>query len=204
MESIRKARSVIFEEFLVWPELAALMDFVRTRERIFRQSQIVLPSDRADQSDPGYRRSRVTLQTGPFGDLVAQRILFHFPIILRALGHPMFEIRSIEAQITASNDGDFFKTHNDNTHADAPSREITFVYFFHREPRPFTGGELLIYDSRISDGIARPGRVRRRIAPKQNQVVFFPSCCLHEILPVRCPTQAFVDSRFTLNGWVHR
>src|SRR5437763_17118827 len=101
----------------------------------------------------------------------------------------MFEIRGIEAQITASNDRDFFKSDNDNTHADAPSREITFVYFFHREPRPFTGGELVIYDSQIADGVVSPGRVRRRITPEQNQAVFFPSSCLHEILPVRCSTQ---------------
>ncbi|WP_333783600.1 hypothetical protein [Nostoc sp. 'Peltigera malacea cyanobiont' DB3992] len=27
---------------------------------------------------------------------------------------------------------------------------------------------------------------------------------MHEVLPVNCPSQAFGDSRFTINGWVRR
>jgi SM-20-related protein len=34
--------------------------------------------------------------------------------------------------------------------------------------------------------------------------VLFPSQYLHEVLPVRCPSHQFVDSRFTLNGWVRQ
>jgi Rps23 Pro-64 3,4-dihydroxylase Tpa1-like proline 4-hydroxylase len=38
----------------------------------------------------------------------------------------------------------------------------------------------------------------------QNQIVFFPSETLHEVLPVECPSGEFADSRFTVNGWLHR
>jgi Rps23 Pro-64 3,4-dihydroxylase Tpa1-like proline 4-hydroxylase len=34
--------------------------------------------------------------------------------------------------------------------------------------------------------------------------VFFPSQSEHEILPVRVPSRAFGDGRFTVNGWIHR
>jgi Rps23 Pro-64 3,4-dihydroxylase Tpa1-like proline 4-hydroxylase len=40
--------------------------------------------------------------------------------------------------------------------------------------------------------------------PQQNQIVFFPCSVLHEITPVECPSRAFADSRFTLNGWLHK
>ena len=201
---IRRARSAVFDEFLVWPELAALTRFALANERLFGKSQIVSPSAGDDGSDPGYRRSRVTLDLGPFGKLFADRIRSCFGQILSALRHPEFEIRWIEPQLTASNDGDFFKIHNDNTHANAPSRQITFVYFFHREPKPFSGGELLIYDWRMHDGYPIPAGVRSTIVPQQNEVVFFPSVCLHEVCRVACANGAFCDSRFTLNGWIHR
>ncbi|MGB8690572.1 MAG: proline hydroxylase, partial [Microcoleus sp.] len=34
--------------------------------------------------------------------------------------------------------------------------------------------------------------------------VFFLSRYMHEVLPVSCPSKAFADSRFTINGWVRR
>jgi Rps23 Pro-64 3,4-dihydroxylase Tpa1-like proline 4-hydroxylase len=42
------------------------------------------------------------------------------------------------------------------------------------------------------------------IPPRQNQIVFFPCSVLHEITPVKCSSGAFADSRFTLNGWLHK
>jgi Rps23 Pro-64 3,4-dihydroxylase Tpa1-like proline 4-hydroxylase len=41
------------------------------------------------------------------------------------------------------------------------------------------------------------------IEPRQNQIVLFPCSVLHEITPVKCPSRAFADSRFTMNGWLH-
>ena len=42
------------------------------------------------------------------------------------------------------------------------------------------------------------------VVPQQNQIVFFPCSLLHEITPVECRSRAFADSRFTLNGWLHK
>ena len=109
-----------------------------------------------------------------------------------------------ESQLTASNDGDYFRVHNDNSQANWPSREITYVYFFHREPRAFSGGELVLYNSCEDSGVPEPVAARKRITPEQNTIVFFNSSVLHEVTPVRCPSQRFADSRFTLNGWLHR
>jgi Rps23 Pro-64 3,4-dihydroxylase Tpa1-like proline 4-hydroxylase len=111
-----------------------------------------------------------------------------------------FPVTHVEAQLTASNDGDFFCPHSDNSHEKVVSRTLTFVYFFHREARPFEGGELLLHDSY---GDCQTGNYQT-IVPQQNQVVFFPCSALHEITPVVCPSKAFADSRFTLNGWLHK
>jgi SM-20-related protein len=97
-----------------------------------------------------------------------------------------------------SNDGDYFRRHDDNTRGCAPTRAISYVYFFHREPRAFTGGELCLH--------AYPGELDapETVAPAQNQLVLFSSSRPHEVSLVVCPSRAFADSRLTLNGWIHR
>jgi Rps23 Pro-64 3,4-dihydroxylase Tpa1-like proline 4-hydroxylase len=183
---------VVLEELLVWEELSALMDYAQAREGDFRSSGVVAGSDPAYRD---HRRSRVLLDAGPFHGLISERIRFYFDRIVRALGLPHLEVSRVESQITASGDGDYFRLHDDNTRGCPPSREVSYVYFFHREPKPFQGGELVLHGA---EGAAMS------VVPAQNEVVFFPSACLHEVLPVRCPTGSFADSRFTVNGWVHR
>ncbi len=43
----------------------------------------------------------------------------------------------------------------------------------------------------------------RSIVPEQNQMVLFDSSLGHEITAVEAPG-GFQDSRFTVNGWLHR
>ncbi|MBV8675494.1 MAG: 2OG-Fe(II) oxygenase [Acidobacteriaceae bacterium] len=191
-------RSIAYEEFLAVQELRALVAYTMAHQSDFKASQVHDP----DHVRDSYRRSRVLMDTDSFHELFRARIAFYLNRILRSLQRPYFDMTRMESQITASNDGDYFRPHNDNTHANWPSREITFVYFFHREPRPFSGGELLLYDFN-RDGATDLGPARKRITPRQNSIIFFQSSTLHEILPVHCPTGRFEDSRFTLNGWLH-
>jgi len=113
-------------------------------------------------------------------------------------------ITRTEVQVTASNDGDSFAIHPDDGHEEVASRYLTFVYFFHREPKQFVGGELRIHDSRLQRERYVSQGSYQKIVPQENQIVFFPCSLLHEITPVECPSRAFADSRFTLNGWIHR
>jgi Rps23 Pro-64 3,4-dihydroxylase Tpa1-like proline 4-hydroxylase len=144
------------------------------------------------------------MDAGTHQEVILQRIKSVLPTVLERLGMEEFPIASVEAQITASNDGDFFRSHNDNGDAKVASRQLTFVYFFHREPRQFQGGELRIHDSRREGERDVATDSYQTIVPQQNQIVFFPCSLLHEITPVKCPSGLFADSRFTLNGWLRR
>ena len=137
-------------------------------------------------------------------DLMLERIKSVLPQVLDQLGMEQFNIAEVEMQVTASNDGDFFHFHSDNGSERVASRHLTFVYFFHREPRQFEGGELRIHDARLEDGVYVSEGSYQTIVPQQNQIVFFPCELLHEITPVNCASQQFADSRFTLNGWLRR
>jgi len=198
-----RAQYVVLDEFLAPQELDELIRYALQNESGFTSSEVVSPSGVPGVVDYDHRRSRVLMDLGPHEEIVLHRIRGVLPSVRERLGIEEFPIAQVEAQITASNDGDFFRAHCDDAQALIASRRMTFVYFFHREPRRFEGGELRLYDSNWK-GQPIPNNAYQTIVPQQNQIVFFPCSLLHEITPVDCPSRAFADSRFTLNGWLHR
>src|SRR5262249_26073537 len=148
------------------------------------------------------RRARTLDDLGKFQGLLTNRIKEHLQPALQKLKHKEFPLGRIEMQATASNDGDYFRLHPDSDGHDR--REITFVYFLHRDPRHYSGGELRIFSTRVINGELVHADRSHILTPQQDALVFFPSLNQHEVLPVRVPSKAFGDSRFTINGWIHR
>jgi Rps23 Pro-64 3,4-dihydroxylase Tpa1-like proline 4-hydroxylase len=114
--------------------------------------------------------------------------------------------------MVAYGDGAHFAAHTDipigTDHRDHGARFGKFdrllsgVYYFHAEPKGFTGGELRLFRFG-SDAAAEPGDWMD-IPPEQNSLVVFPSWVRHQVLPVHCPSDAFSDSRFAVNCWMCR
>jgi Rps23 Pro-64 3,4-dihydroxylase Tpa1-like proline 4-hydroxylase len=204
--AVLPAKCVVLDEFLAPAELANLTRFVLEHEADFSASEVV--SRHVEEGgisgviNYDHRRSRVLMDLAQHQDVMLDRIKSVLPLVLDQLGMEEFAIADAEAQVTASNDGDFFHFHSDNGSERVASRHLTFVYFFHREPRQFEGGELRIHDSRLEDGLYVSEGSYQTIVPQQNQIVFFPCELLHEITAVTCASQLFADSRFTLNGWL--
>jgi Rps23 Pro-64 3,4-dihydroxylase Tpa1-like proline 4-hydroxylase len=99
----------------------------------------------------------------------------------------------IELYVHAYNDGTCFGRHSDAHGGGNWRRRISCVYYLHRLPRAFDGGDLVVHDGR--------GR-GHAVHPDHNSAVFFPSHLHHEVLPVMCRSRAFADSRFAINVWV--
>ena len=201
---VLRANCVVLDEFLAPQELATLTRFTLEHESDFQTSELYSPSAEKGTINHDFRRSRVLMELGEQQEMILARIKSALPQVLDRLGMQEFSIADVEAQITASNDGDFFHLHDDNGSEGVAARHLTFVYFFHREPRQFEGGELRIHDSHLEDGRYRSNGTYQTIAPRQNQIVFFPCELQHEITAVKCPSQLFADSRFTLNGWLRQ
>jgi SM-20-related protein len=192
---------VVLDEFLAPQELDELVAFTLQRETEFQTSEVISPA--GGVIDYSHRRSRVLLDVGPHEDVILERIKRVLPIVLRQLNLKEYPIVRTETQVTASNDADSFGPHTDNGQEEVASRYLTFVYFFHREPKQFEGGELRIHERQQGK---RPlsEAPYQTVVPQQNQIVFFPCSVMHEITPVECASRAFADSRFTLNGWIHK
>jgi SM-20-related protein len=198
------AKCVVLDEFLAPQELEDLIRYTLEHEGDFCASEVVSPVAEGGVVNYEHRRSRVLLDLGQHRDVLLRRIQSVLPQVLDQLEMEEFSIADVETQVTASNDGDFFHFHNDNGSDPVASRHLTFVYFFHREPKQFDGGELRIHDARlVGNGYVSEDRYQK-IVPQQNQIVFFPCELLHEITPVKCASGRFADSRFTLNGWLRR
>src|SRR5579863_6445775 len=198
------AQCVILDEFLTPAELNTLSQYVLEHEMQFEVSEVIAPGVTGGAVDYDHRRSRVLMNLDGHEKVITDRVLTCLPRVLKKWGRDPFAISRLETQTTASNHGDFFHCHVDNGAEAVAAREVTFVYFFHREPKQFSGGELRIYDSRRENDNYVPTANYRTIVPEQNQLVLFASQLSHEITPVDCPSGQFADSRFTVNGWVHK
>ena len=145
---------------------------------------------------PDWRKSTV-IYDNQFADVAArleQEIRLRLPEVITGLKIPAFDIGSFEIQLTSHNNGEYYKWHTDNGTRETEARVITFVYYFHGQPKAFDGGELLIHQS------AGPVTIK----PENDSMVFFNSRIKHEVREVVCASRRFEDGRFTVNGWVRR
>jgi len=195
---------LVKRDFLTKAELRGLTRYVFEHEGDFTPSTVIPHEGSDGASDPSYRKSLVLYNMGEYTSLIQDRLYALLPEVLAAFERKPFPISHFDIQLTASNDGDFFKVHQDNSSVDIAQREISFVYYFHSEPKAFTGGQLKLYNSQ--NGAVQHSRKRtaETITPRQNTLVLFPSSYDHEVLPVRCPSRKFINSRFTVNGWIIR
>ena len=188
---------LLIENFLSQSENKQLLNYVLQRKSDFS------PTTTSTKAE-NYRRSLVLHSFPKFRELIVNRIKEIFPDVLNKLNIPIFSIAEIESQLTAHNDQNFYKVHNDNGSPNTATRVLTYVYYFYREPKAFTEGKLIIYDSQIQGKHYVKATTFKTIEPTNNSIVFFLSRYMHEVLPVTCPSQDFADSRFTINGWIRR
>ncbi|NJR39336.1 MAG: proline hydroxylase [Leptolyngbyaceae cyanobacterium CSU_1_4] len=187
------------DNFLNPTDHAAALHTALSQEANFIRSTTTTAAD-------NYRQSAILYATlyPDLYHLLSQKIMTLLPTILRQLKMPAFEISEVEMQMTAHNDGCFYKVHNDSGDVPTVTRQLTYVYYFCQEPQAFSGGELKIYDTELKNGGQKELEPCKIVTPRNNSIVFFDSRLMHEVLPVQCSSRAFSHSRFTLNGWLRR
>ncbi len=191
--------------FLEAEQRAQAMEFARDNLSVFQQSHVLIGMDHAH--DTSVRSSRVAMEPKPIVRWFKPRVKAALPQVFARLGCAPFKVAKIELQMTAHLDGDFYTVHNDNSHGSrhghrSDGRRISFVYYFCREPKRFTGGGLRLFDTDLRKGAYRR-EVFSRVSPDDNSIVFFPSAAMHEVEMLRLESDDPADGRFTLNGWIH-
>ena len=190
---------VQLDGFLTGDECAWLRETVIAAQGEFRSSWT------NDDTTKDYRQSLVLNAPEGVVRLVVGKIRAVMPEVMTKLQLPPFPVGQIECQVTASTDGSYFRVHTDSgQHAVDAKRQLTYVYYFNCHPKGFTGGELRVYDDQIRNAKLARTDTFQVVEPRNNSIVFFNSAVMHEVTPVHVPSKDFRDSRFTVNGWVHR
>jgi SM-20-related protein len=188
---------VQIEKFLTGAELAWLLDLVFASEASF------VPAAVSDNKED-YRQALMLGAPDALKQFFVRKITALMPEVMPQLRIGRFTVGAIDCQVTASGDGAYFKVHTDAGANETWKRQYTYVYYFNREPKGFTGGELRVYDDVIRNGKLAATDSYQVIEPRLNTMVFFQAAVMHEVMPVHVPSGEFRDSRFTVNGWIDR
>src|ERR1041384_3779229 len=111
----------------------------------------------------------------------SEKLSMMLPQIESSFGVDLTE-PEIELYVHAYNDGTYFLRHADTHGGGNWRRRISCVYYVHRRPRAFDGGDLIVYDRR---GSGYP------VAAEHNSAVFFPANLMHEVRRITCASGAF-------------
>lgn len=181
-------------DFLQPQTKSALLDYVLARQHELKSSTITDTVTGGNVVKHMQRVSSVLYDLTPFQHLFAELIYAILPTVLLALDVRPFPVGRIESQITAHEDGAFFKRHSDNSGGPNVGRRVTYVYYFHAEPKAFSGGNLNLHEGH---------QPAVSIEPLDNSMIFFPSYIEHDVSAVHCPDPQLRNARFTVNGWIH-
>lgn len=200
-DRVERPNAVVLPGFLTQGDRDNIFAYLLENEPAFTASGVRSAAGSADD-DYDYRKSKVLQEFGPFREPFLQAVRRAMGEILPALSIEPPPDPRYELQVTAHNHLDYFKVHRDNCSETVRTRCVSWVWYLHRDPRPFTGGELVLYDTVYGAKGPRRAEGFRVVEPADNTLVAFPSDCWHQVRAIRCPSQAFADSRFTVNGWL--
>jgi SM-20-related protein len=182
--------------------VSALLDYVGDRQVAFRPAMVRSRRTGECRISPSMRESLFLNDLGPFRLRIESVVRAIAPIALAHFGliEPKAEPREFE--LACYGDGCYFKTHVDTLKEVERVRILSCVYYFAETPRRFSGGELRLRG--FPDPVRETDGPVVDITPEADKLVIFPSWLKHEVLPVHVPSNAWRDSRFSVNCWIHR
>ena len=71
------------------------------------------------------------------------------------------------------------------------------ICYFHPDPRPFSGGDLLLYDTEVETGRSSATDFSR-VAPVAGSIVFYPGPYKHEVTSVACAPGDLASARLSV------
>jgi SM-20-related protein len=194
---------IVRNNFLSPNAVHGLLDYARSNESRFIAGAV--NSGTGATVNPEVRVSSSLPDLGPFNSTLKSVLRPLAAGLTAELRLQPFKLKGIELELVAHGDGAFYKRHIDTAtsapNADVKSiRIVSGVYYFHAQPKPFEGGALRLHQIMPSGQTA----LFVDVEPIHNCLVAFPSWMPHEVMPVRCPSGRFMDSRFAINCWFHR
>lgn len=197
---------VVLRDFLAPAERDRLLSFYLERELSFHPPKVAdderereltflkAPIDKDEGLRAAFDESLGDLCVRRFGDAM-RGVAGRFGIATDTIedGDLLFYLLAYRA-------GNAFPPHVDHTEPEGTRRlTLNAVYTFWREPRSFTGGDLLLFDT-DADGTSYDAAAYTRMRPSANSLIVFPSDRYHAVTEIRSTDDTFVNGRFVLTG----
>jgi Rps23 Pro-64 3,4-dihydroxylase Tpa1-like proline 4-hydroxylase len=195
---------LIFRDVLGAGTVAALLDYVISREKDFQPAMVTTHASPEgeiayDLRDCMFLRDMSVFEA-PLRDFVCRNAAA--AVAQLRLNEPAAEPKEFE--IACYRDGSHFGAHVDTENKTSRVRVLSCVYYFAATPRRFSGGELRLYGFPDLANAKTGEWPIVDVTPETDTLVAFPSWLRHEVLPVRVPSRAWADGRFSINCWLHR
>ena len=195
-DGLHAAPFVRIRDFLSHDERERLLSAALAMRGSFAPGRVGHSGGADIKVDPLQRRALATNLSSRRADVCAwlvpklREALPKVSMLLRIDG--LDRCRMCRLSLVAHPDGGFGACHNDFL------TPLVAVCYLHRTPRPFTGGDLLLYDTEVETG--RYGDVFgfSRIEPAAGSIVFYPGTYMHEVIPVACEPDDFMAARFSV------
>lgn len=216
-EPVSRVRQILSEQPLDWTDRAGPVPFVRIENFLQPEERARLwetvsdpaasffagsvKGDRGESDNAYLRKAEVMRRADPVRQWFMPRALalIERDALLARLGLSRFALGRFELQVTRHADGAHLWCHRDIGPAH-PDRHISYVYYFHRQPKGFSGGDLLLFDQDAS-GARGDLLAFTRIIPTDNMLILFPSDRWHSVSRVIVESGDPLDARWTVNGW---
>lgn len=194
---------IVQTEFLQTELIASLLNYACANASLFRAARV--GGGNGGTVNRAIRNSSTLSDLGVYGPAIKDKLRPLAAEVAKELRLQPFELERMEIELAAHGDGAFFGRHIDTAtsavNRDAKSiRVVSGVYYFHNLPKAFEGGALRLHQIMPSSEASPFVDVE----PLHNSLVLFPSWMPHEVMPVRCRSGRFADSRFAINCWFHR
>jgi hypothetical protein len=167
----------VIHEFLLASVLRRLVMFLAQRQGLFTSAGI------------GANGTRVLNQLGTLRDPLVAAMFDAVAEVAPRCGMAQFHPTGADMRVWSRTNGFLEPAHA----ATVDERALGFVLFVHREPRRFEGGALHL----------RTPAEELIVEPSQNSIVFFRRAIAIQIGAVSPVSDALIDSRLTLEGWIH-
>jgi SM-20-related protein len=204
-------------DFLPEAEREALLSWTLAHRNSFKPARVSsLKQGGPDEVDPARRIALTCRDLGSIESMLRVRMLERIPELLNRTGTGGPPPTMLELELAAHGNGAHFRRHVDlpigkpwrmaiSENKLEGDRVLSAVYYFHREPRRFSGGELRLHPlESFGAGAEVDCGNHIDLDPLSNSFVVFPSWVPHEVRTVTVSSGDFVDHRFALNCWFRR
>lgn len=173
-----------------------LLEFVAKNIESFKELGVFM-NESNELMDSNIRQTKGLRGCDDIGRRVLSWIENNYKELCDFFNIPHSSLKFTPTEITICGNGDFGLAHKDSE-----QNSLSFLYYFHNQPKSFSGGDLYIYDGDLQND--KSNHTYTKVNIQSDMFLIFPSHYYHEITPVQCPDNNLLNGRMAFVGHIRK